>query len=93
MELTPILQTACWVATLLLVIGMSFAFLRLLRGPSLPDRVVALDVIATMAVGALALTSITTGQKMLLDVALAMAIITFLGTIALAISLEKGIFK
>lgn len=93
MELTPILQTACWVATLLLVIGMSFAFLRLLRGPSLPDRVVALDVIATMAVGALALTSITTDQKMLLDVALAMAIITFLGTIALAISLEKGIFK
>jgi len=41
----------------------------------------------------LALTSITTGQKMLLDVALAIAIITFLGTVALAISLEKGVFK
>jgi multicomponent Na+:H+ antiporter subunit F len=93
MELTPILQTGCWIATLLLVLGMAFAFLRLLRGPSLPDRVVALDVIATMAIGVLALTSITTGQKMLLDVALAIAIITFLGTVALAISIEKGVFK
>jgi len=93
MELTPILQTGSWIATLLLVLGMAFAFLRLLRGPSLPDRVVALDVIATMAIGVLALTSITTGQKMLLDVALAIAIITFLGTVALAISLEKGVFK
>jgi len=93
MELNLILQTGCWIATLLLVLGMAFAFLRLLRGPSLPDRVVALDVIATMAIGVLALTSITTGQKMLLDVALAIAIITFLGTVALAISLEKGVFK
>jgi len=93
MELNPILQTGCWLATLLLVLGMPFAFLRLLRGPSLPDRVVALHVIATMAIGVLALTSITTGQKMLLDVALAIAIITFLGTVALAISIEKGVFK
>ncbi len=93
MELTPILQIGCWIATVLLVLGMAFAFLRLLLGPSLPDRVVALDVFATMAVGVLALTSITTGQQMLLDVALAMAIITFLGTVALAISLEKGVFK
>jgi len=93
MELDLILQIGCNIAIALLVLGMVFAFLRLLRGPSLPDRVVALDVIATMAVGALALTSITTGQKLLLDVALAMAIITFLGTVALAISLEKGVFK
>lgn len=93
MELNPILQTGCTIAFVLLVAGMGVAFLRLLRGPSLPDRVVALDVIATMAIGGLALTSMVTGQKMLLDVALAMAIITFLGTVALAISLEKGVFK
>lgn len=88
-----LLQSACSVAIVLLVIGMAFALLRLILGPSLPDRVVALDAIATMAVGALALTAISTNQSILLDVALAMALITFLGTVALAISLEKGIFK
>ena len=93
MEPDSLLQTACSVAIVLLVIGMACALVRSILGPSLPDRVVALDAIATMAVGALALTAISTGQSILLDVALAMALITFLGTVALAISLEKGIFK
>lgn len=88
-----IVSFSCWFATVLLVIGMVAAFTRLILGPSLPDRVVALDVMATMAVGALALVSIQTGEKMLLDVGLAIALITFLGTIALAMSLEKGVFK
>ncbi len=91
--MTPLLSISCLVAIGILVAGMVFALVRLILGPSLPDRVVALDAIATMAVGALALTSIITGQSILLDVALAMALITFLGTVALAISLEKGVFK
>ncbi len=81
------------VATVILAAGMITAFIRLVRGPTLPDRVVALDLIATMAIGALALISMKTGEKILLDVALAIAVITFLGTVALAISLEKGVFK
>lgn len=93
MEISPLIHYACWIGKAILVLGMFFAFIRLMRGPSLPDRVVALDVIATMAVGVLGLTAVTTGQSMLLDVALAMAIITFLGTVALAISIEKGVFK
>lgn len=93
MELPAIVEIAARIATGLLVAGMFFAFIRLVKGPTLPDRVVALDVIATMAVGALALVAFKSGQPMLLDVALAIAIITFLGTVALAISLEKGVFK
>lgn len=89
----PIVSLACHAGTVLLLAGFVAAFIRLLRGPSLPDRVVALDVMATMAIGALALVSIRTGQPILLDVALGIAIITFLGTVALAISLERGIFK
>lgn len=91
--MSPLVQLVCTISTVILIVGMLAAFIRLLAGPSLPDRVVALDVLATMAVGALALVSITTGQAVLLDVALGIAIITFLGTVALAISLEKGVFK
>lgn len=91
--MNTLVPIVCTISTVILVIGMVAAFARLLAGPSLPDRVVALDALATMAVGALSLVSITTGQPVLLDVALGIAIITFLGTVALAISLEKGVFK
>jgi len=93
METSPTIIAAAWAATILVSLGMILAFVRLVKGPSLPDRVVALDALATMGVGALVLTSITTGQAVLLDIALAMALITFLGTIALALSIQKGIFK
>lgn len=91
--MSSLISISTTISIIILVIGMVFAFIRLIRGPSLPDRVVALDVIATMAVGALSLVSIQTGQQILLDVALSIALITFLGTVALSMSLEKGVFK
>jgi multicomponent Na+:H+ antiporter subunit F len=91
--MNAILSAGLIVAYLLLATGMLTAFWRLVVGPSLPDRVVALDVLATMAIGVLALAAMQSGEKILLDVALAIALITFLGTVALAMSLEKGVFK
>ncbi len=93
METSSIIIAASWGGTVIVSLGMILAFVRLAKGPSLPDRVVALDALATMGIGALVLTSIATGQAILLDIALAMALITFLGTIALALSIQKGIFK
>ncbi|MCX7868502.1 MAG: monovalent cation/H+ antiporter complex subunit F [Terrimicrobiaceae bacterium] len=77
----------------ILAAGMLMAFVRLARGPSLPDRVVAFDALATMATGGLVIAALSTGQAVLLDIALAVALVSFLGTIALALSLEKGLFK
>lgn len=88
-----VITGSAWAATGIISAGMIFAFLRILLGPSLSDRVVALDALATMGVGALVLVAIATRQPVLLDIALAMALITFLGSIALALSIQKGIFK
>ncbi len=85
------LVSFAWLASAVLTIGMVLAFIRLILGPSLPDRVLAFDAMAIMAVGALVLVSIATDVPILLDVALALALITFLGTVALAMSIEKGI--
>jgi multicomponent Na+:H+ antiporter subunit F len=85
------LPTLAWILTVPLAIGMILAFIRLILGPSLPDRVLAFDAMAIMAVGALVLFSIAMSVPLLLDVALALALITFLGTVALALSLEKGV--
>lgn len=93
MDESPLLVAAVWTAGLVLGIGMILAFGRLVRGPSLPDRVVAADVLATMMIGALVVVAITTSQAFLLDIALAIALVVFLGTIALAMAIERGFFK
>lgn len=93
MDTAAILASTAWGAGAILAAGMVFAFIRLVQGPSLADRVVAMDALATMAVGALVLVSVVTGQAILLDIALAMALVIFVGTIALAMTIERGIFK
>lgn len=60
------------------------AFLRLLRGPSLPDRVVALDLMSVLVVGWIAVHTVRTGQTVYLDVAIVLGLIAFLGTVAFA---------
>jgi multicomponent Na+:H+ antiporter subunit F len=59
-----------------------FALVRLIRGPSLPDRVVALDLIATLIIGIAAAYSVAAGHTAFLDVAVILALVAFLGTVA-----------
>ena len=73
-----------------LSVAMLFAFLRLVRGPSLPDRVVALDLMATLVIGIVAAYSVATGQSAYLDVAIILALIAFLGTVAFAYYIQRG---
>lgn len=73
----------------MLGVALVLTFIRLVRGPSLPDRVVALDLIATLTVGFIAVYTIATGQSVLARVAIVLALISFLGTIAFAYYIEK----
>lgn len=68
----------------LLVLGAILALLRLLLGPSLPDRVVALDLLQVLAVALGAVFSVESGQALYLDVSIALALIGFLGAVAFA---------
>ncbi len=72
------------IVTALLSLTFSFAFIRLVRGPSLPDRVVALDLMSTAAIGVIGVYSVSTGEPVFLDVAIILALVAFLGTIAFA---------
>ena len=73
----------------MLTIALFLTFFRLVRGPTLPDRVVALDLIAVINVGLIAVYAIDTDQSVLLDVAIVMGLITFLGTAAFAQYVER----
>ncbi len=74
----------------LLAVAIVAAFVRLARGPSLADRVVALDAIAATIVAAAVVLAIRTGLAVFIDVALTIALVTFLGTLALAFAIERG---
>jgi multisubunit Na+/H+ antiporter MnhF subunit/uncharacterized MnhB-related membrane protein len=74
---------------LTLVLAFILAFIRLLMGPTLPNRVVALDLIATLVVAILAVYAISTNQPIYLRPAIVVALITFLGTIGFAYYVEK----
>jgi multicomponent Na+:H+ antiporter subunit F len=78
------------VAFNVLVLALFLAFIRLVRGPSLPDRVVALDLAAIVIVGMIAVQAIMTEQGVLLDVAIALALVSFLGTVAFARYVQRG---
>jgi multicomponent Na+:H+ antiporter subunit F len=73
----------------MLTIAALLAVYRVLRGPSLADRVVALDLIATVVVGITVVYSIYTQTAVILDVAIVFALIAFLGTVAFASYIER----
>ena len=73
----------------LISLAMLFTLVQVVRGPTLPDRVVALDLMATLAMGFTALYAVETEQTILLDVAIVLALIAFLSTVAFAYFIEK----
>ena len=73
----------------MLVVALGLAFFRLAKGPSLPDRVVAFDVITAVAAAILAVNTIMARQAVFLDAAIVLALIGFLATVAFARYLER----
>jgi multicomponent Na+:H+ antiporter subunit F len=63
--------------------------IRFIQGPSIVDRVIALDLIITTGIGIIAVYSIITNQPTFLDIAMILALIAFLGTVAFSYYLEK----
>jgi multicomponent Na+:H+ antiporter subunit F len=85
---TAVFQPLTLVYTMLSV-ALVLAFVRLARGPSLPDRVVALDLISVITVGTIAAYAIDVDQRVFLDAAIVVALIAFLGTVAFAQYVER----
>jgi multicomponent Na+:H+ antiporter subunit F len=66
------------------------AVVRLVRGPTLPDRVVAMDLIGVLVVGLIVVLAASTGVRATLDAAIVIALIAFVATIAYATYIERG---
>ncbi|MBN1948264.1 MAG: cation:proton antiporter [Candidatus Cloacimonetes bacterium] len=70
---------------LYLLIAMSFlCFYRVVFGPTMADRMVAIDIFGILVVGICVILAIRTGRMFLIDIAIAWIILSFIGTITLA---------
>ena len=77
-----------WIILPMLMIALTFTFIRLLKGPHLADRVVARDFMSAIAIATIAAYSILSGRTVLLDIGLVVSLLSFLGTIAFGYYLE-----
>lgn len=84
------MSLALEIALLVLALSTLLCFVRLLRGPSLPDRAIALDQIGIHVVGLTAVYSIYVKRAVFLDVAVVVALLSFLTSIAFARFIQQG---
>lgn len=83
------LTTITNIVLLILATSAVLAFVRLLKGPSLPDRVVAVDLLGTLIVSVLVVGAAATGERSFLDVAIVIALVAFVSNIAYARFIER----
>lgn len=75
-------------ATIAALVILSLSFLltvyRVIKGPTLPDRIVALDMLVGIVIGFIAVIAIKTGFTLYIDIAIALGLVGFLATVAFA---------
>lgn len=85
LEFSVVVSLALLTLTFLLAVG------RVVVGPTLPDRIVGLDMLVGAAIGYIAVIGVRTGYSLYLDIAIALGLVGFLATIAFArFVLERG---
>ena len=78
------LYLATSIALAILLVALLLALIRLIRGPTLPDRILALDLLTSLALSFVAVITLRTGFMLYLDIAISIALAGFLATVALA---------
>lgn len=90
-DMLPFLAWSVEITLYLLLLSIGIALLRLVRGPTLPDRIVALDLVTLVCVAVIALLAIRLARPVFLDAAIALALVAFLTTVAYARFLERRV--
>ena len=83
-------ETIVPVCLVALALAMGVSLVRLIAGPSGPDRAVALDTISIVAAGVVGLLAVQVDESAYLRVALVISLVSFLGTVALALFVQHA---
>ena len=71
-------------------VALLIALIRLIKGPTLPDRIVAMDLLGMLVVGLIVVLAGWSRVRATLDAAIVIALVGFLGTVAYATYVERG---
>ena len=88
--MSPLLATAITVTLLLYAVAMALALLRMMRGPSAQDRVLALDFLSVVAMLTMLVLAIRYDSSMYFEGALLLALFSFVSSVAMAKFLLRG---
>ncbi|AYC29953.1 Na(+)/H(+) antiporter subunit F1 [Paenisporosarcina cavernae] len=80
-----------WISLVIISLAIAAFIYRVIVGPTIPDRVVALDTIGVALICMIGLISILADTSFYLDIILLLAILAFIGTVAFSKFLEKGV--
>ncbi|WP_243387824.1 Na(+)/H(+) antiporter subunit F1 [Bacillus kexueae] len=83
-------ETVIIISLALIAISSFLLIIRLIKGPSVPDRAVSLDAFGINLIAITAIISVVLKTNAFLDVILLLGILAFIGTVAIAKFLEKG---
>ena len=84
------LEVISHITLAMLGVALLVAFIRLVKGPTLPDRIVAMDLIGVLVVGIIVVLAGSSGVRATLDAAIVIALVGFLSTVAYATYVERG---
>lgn len=84
MSVVAFVDLCSLVALIILGLALLLSIVRIIIGPTLSDRVLALDLMTVVAMGFIGAVAIRTGLMLYLDIAIALALLGFLATVALA---------
>ncbi|AGX06004.1 MULTISPECIES: Na(+)/H(+) antiporter subunit F1 [Bacillaceae] len=85
------LEVIVQISLLCISVSMVGLIYRVIKGPTIPDRIVALDAIGINLVAVIALISILLKTNAFLEIILLIGILAFIGTVAFSKYLEKGV--
>lgn len=85
------IETMLTISLVLFSTTIAIAVIRIVLGPSMPDRVIALDMIGVNLIAMIAVVSIMLKTKAFLEVILILGILSFIGTIAFSKFIERGV--
>ncbi|MDH4413440.1 MAG: cation:proton antiporter [Rhizobium sp.] len=79
-----IVEYASVIAIAILVVALLLTVYRAVVGPTLPDRIIALDMLVGIVIGFIAVIALRTGYTLYIDIAIALGLVGFLATVAFA---------
>ena len=85
------INTILSISLALFMLAIALLLFRVVIGPSMPDRAIALDTIGVNLISSIALVSILLNTKAFLEAILILGILAFIGTIAFSKYIERGV--